>query len=88
MTPSHSLEVANVVNQTKAEALAALERKGIQRRSFSRGEFCARNGISEGHYRGLRKKGLGPREVHLGELVIITVEDESAWLKKNAKQSA
>jgi hypothetical protein len=78
-----------MVNQTKAKAAAALQQAGIPRRSFSRGEFCARNGISEGHYRGLRKKGLGPREIHLGDLVIITIEDETAWLKKHSsKQSA
>jgi hypothetical protein len=70
-----------MANQTKAEAAAALQKAGIQRKSFSISEICARNGFSEGHYRALRRRGLGPREKRMGDRVIITADDEAEWLQ-------
>ncbi len=42
-------------------------------------EFCARKCISVPFYYVLRKRGLGPREVHLGRAVRITPEAEAEW---------
>ncbi len=71
-----------MANLTKAEAAALLQKAGIPRKSFSMPEFCARHGISEGFYRTLRSRGKGPRETRIGDRVIITDDDEAAWLKQ------
>jgi hypothetical protein len=71
---------AEVANTTKAEAAAALAVAGIPRRSFSIPQFCARNDLSEGFYRKLRKLKLGPRETRVLDRVVITLEAETQWL--------
>jgi hypothetical protein len=69
-------------NTSKAEAAAALAAAGIQRRSFSIPQFCARNDLSEGFYRKLRKLKIGPRETRILDRVVITEENETAWLRE------
>jgi hypothetical protein len=71
-----------MANLTKAEAAAALAAAGIQRRSFSIPQFCARNDLSEGFYRKLRKLKLGPRETRVLDRVFVTEENETAWLRE------
>jgi hypothetical protein len=79
-------------NKSKAENAAALLAAGIPRRSWSKPEFCARNGISPGFYDKLKKLGLGPREKHYLDRILITQEAEDAWLSEgkaaNAKAEA
>jgi hypothetical protein len=69
-------------NTSKAKAAEALLSAGIQRRSFSIPQFCARNDLSEGFYRKLRKLKLGPRETRILDRVVITEENETAWLRE------
>jgi hypothetical protein len=75
-------EEHKMANTTKAEAAAALAAAGIQRRSFSIPQFCARNDLSEGFYRKLRKLKLGPRETRVLDRVFITEEAETNWLRE------
>ncbi len=70
-----------MANQSKAKGAEALQKAGIARRSFSIQEFCARNGISEGLYRTLRKKKIGPAETRIRDRVVVTDDDETEWLK-------
>ena len=72
-----------MANSTKAEAAAALAAAGIPRRSFSIPQFCARNDLSEGFYRKLRKLKLGPRETRVLDRVFITEEAETEWLREH-----
>jgi len=76
-----------MANQTKAEAAAALQAAGIQRKSWTIPQLCARNGISEGFYRKLRKLGKGARETRILDRIIITDDDEAAWLAALAADS-
>jgi hypothetical protein len=71
-----------MANTTKVKAAAALAAAGIQRRSFSIPQFCARNDLSEGFYRKLRKLKLGPRETRVLDRVVITQEAETQWLRE------
>jgi hypothetical protein len=74
-------------NKSKAKNAAALLSAGIPRKSFSKAEFCARHGISPGLYDKLKARGLGPRETHLLERVIITEEAEGDWLREREAAS-
>ncbi|MET3988734.1 hypothetical protein ABID65_000360 [Bradyrhizobium sp. S3.9.2] len=75
--------MASIKKEINAEALRA---KGIPRKSWSKLEFCARNDLSEGAYRELQKRGLGPDETEVLDRILITVEAENKWLKKNLKR--
>jgi hypothetical protein len=74
-----------MANQSKAAAAAALQAAGIPRRSFSIPQFCARNTMSEGFYREMRKKGKGPRETHVLDRIFITEEAETDWHRANTE---
>ncbi len=76
------------MDKSKAEAALALQAAGIRRKSFSREEFCARQGISPGLYRKLQAQGLGPRETRLLNRIIISIDDEAAWLRERASTAA
>jgi hypothetical protein len=41
--------------------------------------FCENNGISESHYHTLKRQGKGPREIELGDRIIITPQAEADW---------
>jgi hypothetical protein len=73
-----------MANLSKTDAQAALQAAGIPRRSFSVPEFCARNSLSIGFYRRLRKLGIAPRETRILDRIFITVDDEADWLKARA----
>ncbi|WP_409191045.1 hypothetical protein [Bradyrhizobium sp. RDM4] len=67
---------------------AKLAKAGIARKSWSKLEFCARNGISEGFYDKLQKDGDGPDETVVRDRVLITVDDENKWLRQNKRKAA
>ncbi|UFX45435.1 hypothetical protein HAP47_0001500 [Bradyrhizobium sp. 41S5] len=71
--------------QNKSENNAAMLAAGIERKSWSRTEFCARHGISLGLLKKLRDEGRGPHEVQLFDRIIITDDAEVEWLAANAK---
>lgn len=75
-------------SKSKAENLKALQAKGIPRKSWSKDEFCARNGISVGFYDKLKKLGLAPDETEVLDRVLITGESEERWLRKNKRNVA
>ncbi|KRR14528.1 hypothetical protein [Bradyrhizobium valentinum] len=74
-------------NKSKADNAEALAKAGIPRRSWSKPEFCARHGISPGLYDKLKRLGLGPREKHVLDRIIITVEAEDEWLSEGKADS-
>lgn len=75
-------------NKSKAENDAALRETGIPRRSFSKPEFCARNNLSPGLLKKLEALGLGPRVTPVLDRLIITIEDETAWLQMMKERDA
>jgi len=50
-----------------------------ERDAYSVREFCARHGISNGHYYKLRSEGLGPKEARALGRVLISREAAEAW---------
>jgi hypothetical protein len=50
-----------------------------ERVAFSIGEFCVRNDIGTGSYHRLKRLGLGPDEMRVGNLIRITAEAELKW---------
>ena len=42
-------------------------------------EFCEREGISYSHYMGLKRKGIGPKELHIGRALRITPQAKREW---------
>jgi hypothetical protein len=78
-----------MANQTKSETTAALKAAGISRKAFTIPQFCARNGdLSEGFYRKMRERGLGPHETRILDRVIITEEAETTWRREREAASA
>jgi hypothetical protein len=77
-----------MVRISKAKNAEKLAKAGISRRSWSKDEFCARNGISVGLYANLKKRGLGPDETEVLDRTLITVEAEDKWLRKNKRKVA
>jgi hypothetical protein len=77
-----------MANQTKAETAAALQAAGIPRKAFSIPQFCARHALSEGFYRKMRERGLGPRETRILDRVIITEEAETEWRRERQAATA
>jgi hypothetical protein len=77
-----------MVRVSKAQNAEALAKKGIPRKSWSKDEFCARNGISVGLYDNLKKRGIGPDETEVLDRILITVEAEDKWLRKNKRKAA
>jgi hypothetical protein len=57
-----------------------------ERSSFTISEFCDRNGFSRGFFYKMKKAGIGPRELIIGDLIRITVEAEADW--KRERQAA
>ena len=76
-----------MVRISKKQNAAALLAAGIPRKSWSKLEFCARHGISEGLYDKLKALGLGPHETYLLDRIIITDDDEAVWLRERAAAS-
>ncbi len=76
-----------MANKTKAQNAEALKAAGISLRSFLIPILCARNGISEGHYANMKKKGLGAQETDLDGVRVVTPEHETEWLQKLAAAS-
>jgi hypothetical protein len=50
-----------------------------ERVAFSIPEFCVRNGFGTGTYHKLKRLGLGPDEMRVGNLIRITAEAELRW---------
>jgi hypothetical protein len=42
-------------------------------------EFCDSEGISYSHYMGLKRKGIGPKELHIGRALRITPQAKRDW---------
>jgi hypothetical protein len=76
-----------MANMTKNESYAALQKAGIQRKSFRTAELCARSGISLTHYGRMEKKGKGCEFVLLDGVKVHTIEHEAAWLDRLAAES-
>lgn len=51
----------------------------MEREAFSIPEFCAANSISRSFYFKLRKAGLTPREMRIGNRVLISREAATEW---------
>ena len=51
--------------------------------------FCDSNAISESTYYSLKRHGKGPREINLGDRIIITPEAERDWrIEREAETAA
>jgi hypothetical protein len=48
-------------------------------RSMSVEDFCAIENFSKSFYHGLKRKGLGPVETHIGRLIRITAAARAKW---------
>ena len=53
-----------------------------QRKAFTITEFCARHGFSRSHFFNLKQKGLGPREMDVGGVTLISIEAETEWRRE------
>ena len=57
--------------------------------AYSISEFCLDHGISRGTYYNLKRRGRGPREMHLGgQTVRITEEAAAEWRRQMEEASA
>ena len=49
--------------------------------------FCENNGISESLYHKLKRLGKGPREIDLGDRIIITPQAEADWRREREAET-
>lgn len=49
--------------------------------------FCENNAISESKYFDLKRKGKAPREIDLGDRIIITPEAEADWRREREAET-
>jgi len=88
-------------SKTRSESLAAYEReeaKELQKRSrpkipipklgLSSQEFCEAHGFSTACYYDLKKQGLTPREMKLGNRIIISIEQAARWRAQRTEDAA
>lgn len=47
--------------------------------AFSVIQFCAKHGLSRGSFYNMRRKGIGPKELHILGRVLITRESAARW---------
>jgi hypothetical protein len=71
---------------SKAKNAELLAKAGIPRKSWSKLEFCARHGISEGLYNKMKKLGIGPEEIELLDRILISDVAEAKWLREASKR--
>ena len=71
-------------SQKKIKALPP----SVERKAFTRPEFCAAHRISESLYYKLKREGKGPREGRAGTRVIISCESAEAWQREREQESA
>jgi|SRR5665213_1280283 len=67
---------------TQATAKPEIENasaRRLERVAFSIQEFCTRNNFGTGTYHKLKRLGLGPDEMRVGNLIRITAEAELEW---------
>jgi hypothetical protein len=60
----------------------------IARACFSILEFCEAHRISESMYFKLKKQGRGPREMRVGDRVLISVESAADWRAAREAETA
>jgi len=53
--------------------------RDVEQQTFTVSEFCERNKISPPAFCNLRRKGLGPKEMHMGRKTRISVQAEADW---------
>jgi hypothetical protein len=75
--------------KTQLTSLFAIVGAKTAPRDSSIAGFCERNGISRSTYINLRRTGRGPRETAAGaRRIIITEQDEAAWLRERQAVAA
>jgi hypothetical protein len=68
----------------------AFRRRSANRRpgdAHTRPSFCASNHISESLYFRLKREGKGPREIEIGDRIIITPEAEADWRREREAET-
>jgi predicted DNA-binding transcriptional regulator AlpA len=58
------------------------------RRDLTIRRFCQKHRIGKSTYYDLRKRGLGPKELHIGKSVRITAEADDEWVQRMQAQAA
>jgi hypothetical protein len=70
----------------KREAFAQFEHQPGH--AMTRPVFCQRNPMSESTYYKLKRLGKAPREIEIGDRVIITEEAEAEWRREREAETA
>jgi hypothetical protein len=60
----------------------------VERASYSIKEFCRAYRISEALYFKMKREGKGPRELHVGGRVIISIEAAANWQREREAETA
>jgi predicted DNA-binding transcriptional regulator AlpA len=58
------------------------------RRDLTIRRFCQKHRIGKSTYYDLKKRGLGPQELHIGKSVRITAEADDEWVQRMQAQAA
>jgi predicted DNA-binding transcriptional regulator AlpA len=58
------------------------------RRDLTIRRFCQKHRIGKSTYYDLKKRGLGPKELHIGKSVRITAEADDEWVQRMEAQAA
>lgn len=75
--------------RSSADFRAELLERAKNKQAFTIEEFCARNGgFSDVTYYKLRNAGLGPKEMDVNNLVLISIEAETEWRRERENPPA
>jgi hypothetical protein len=75
-------------NPTRDEIAFTAPPSPIFPAAYSISEFCKSHRISESFYFKLKKQGRGPREMRVGDRVLISLEAAADWRREREEEAA
>lgn len=60
----------------------------MHKQALSIPEFCAAHGVSRSFYFNMRRDGIGPREMRVGNRVLISHEAATDWRREREAAAA
>ena len=63
-------------------------RAPVERVTYNISEFCTAHGISRFTYYKMKKDGIGPREMRIGDRGFISIESAAKWRKAQERAAS
>src|SRR5947208_15534505 len=87
MPPKSRTTLSRGDEQTATPQVLQKKNEEVERKGFTIREFCDAYRFSEALYFKLKRLGRGPREMHVLNRVVITIENAEEWARAQAAES-